>query len=138
MVELIKKVNIKHPIDVHSIVIQRDPIYPDAYVITLPLDSDPSYIWRAFFQEKVVAGLDFWERKVLIMGNELKLVTTPNNMEGKLNWIETLVVAANKRVEEYNENMKKKRKKEEITSEIEKTIRTALSRWLVRRTTARI
>ena len=80
-----------------------------------------------------MASLDFWERKVFIVGKELKLVTTPNNIEEKLDWTEKIVAAANRRVEEYNEDMKKKRKAEEIASETEKIIRTALSRWLVKK-----
>lgn len=138
MVELGKKVNIKHPIDSHSINIQKDPIYPSTYIISLPLDSDPSYIWQAYFGHELSASLDFWERKVIIVGKELRLVTTLNNIEEKLGWLEKVVAVANKRVEEYNENVKKKREVEEITREAEKIIRTALSRWLVRRVSARI
>ena len=73
MVELGKKVNIRHPIDVHRVVIQRDPIYPHAYVISLPLDSYPSYIWQVFFEQELRASLDFWERKAVIVGSELNL-----------------------------------------------------------------
>ena len=133
MVELGKKVYIKHPVDARSIAIQKDPVYPNAYLISLPLDSDPSYIWQAFFEQELRSSLDFWERKVVIVGKELKLVTTPNNIEDKLNWLESSVAAANKRVEEYNKNMKKKREVEEIAGETVKAIRTALSRWLVKR-----
>jgi len=133
LVELGKKVNIKHPIDAHKIAIQRDPIYPNAYIITLPLDSDPSYVWQTYFEQELRSSLDFWERKVLIMGKELKLVTIPNNIEEKLHWLEKLISAANRRVEEYNENMKIKREVKEITSETEKAFRTALSRWQVKR-----
>lgn len=134
MVELGKKVNIKHPIDAHKIAIQRDPIHPNAYVISLPLDSDPSYIWQTYFEQELKSSLDFWERKVVVMRKELKLVTTPNNIEEKLHWLEGLVTAANRSVEEYNENVKKRKKVvEEIASETEKAFRTALSRWLVRR-----
>ena len=133
MVELGKKVYIKHPVDARSIAIQKDPVYPNAYLISLPLDSDPSYIWQAFFEQELRSSLDFWERKVVIVGKELKLVTTPNNIEEKLNWLESSVAAANKRVEEYNKNMKKKREVEEIAGETVKAIRTALSRWLVKR-----
>jgi hypothetical protein len=79
------------------------------------------------------SSLDFWERKAVIVGKELKLVTTPNNIEEKLVWLEKLVAAANRRVEEYNENIKIRREVKEIAQEIEKAIRTALSRWLVRR-----
>jgi len=133
LVELGKKINIKHPVDARSIAIQKDPIYPNAYLISLPLDSDPSYIWQAFFEQEMRSSLDFWERKVVIVGRELKLVTTPNNIEDKLKWLERSVAAANKRVEEYNKDMKKKKEVEEIAGETVKAIRTALSRWLVKR-----
>lgn len=129
-------VNIKHLTDANSIEIQKDPIHPDAYVISLPLDSEPSYIWHAYFLQELGASIDFWERKVFIIGKELKLVTTLNNIEGKLEWLENLVITANKRVEEYNKDARKRRTVEEITSLTEKTIRTALSRWLVKRVSA--
>ena len=135
MVELVKKVNVKHPIDARSVAIHKDPIHKNAYIITLPLDSDPSYVWQTYFEQELRSSLDFWERKVLIMGNELKLVTLPNDIEEKLNWLEKLVDAANDRVEEYNESIKTKGQVKEITVETEKAIRTALSRWLIRRTT---
>ena len=133
MVKLGKKVNIKHPLDVHSIVIQKDPFYPNAYIIPLPLDSEPSYIWQSYFEQELRSSLDFWERKVVIVGKELKLVTIPNDIEEKLNWLEKLVTAANEHVEEYNEEVRKKRGVKEITQEAEKAFRTALSRWQVKR-----
>lgn len=136
MVELGKTVNIKHPIDPRNVSIQKDPIYLDAFLISLPLDSEPSYIWQAYFEQELRASLDFWERKVVVVGNEIKLVTTSNDIEKKLDWLEMLVTAANKKVEEYNRDSKKKKKVEEIRSEIEKTIKTAVSRWLVRRVSA--
>jgi uncharacterized protein YlxW (UPF0749 family) len=46
--------------------------------------------------------LDFWDRKVVIVGRSLKLVTTRDRVEEKLRWLENLVAAANKRADEYN------------------------------------
>jgi len=132
-VELIKKVNIKHPIDAHSIVIQRDPIHKNAYIITLPLDSDPSYVWQTFFEQELRSSLDFWERKVVIMGSELKLVTIPNNIEEKLKWLDGLVTATNESVEEYNKNVRIEKEIEKIPYDDEETIRAALSKWIRRR-----
>lgn len=131
--ELVKKVNIKHPIDARSVVIQRDPIYPNAYIITLPLDPDPSYVWQTFFELESRTSLDFWERKVVIIGKELKLVTTPNNIEEKLNWLEGLVTATNRRVEEYNKSKKIEKEVEKTPYNDEEAIRAALSRWIRRR-----
>lgn len=77
-------------------------------------------------------SLDFWERKVVIMGKELKLVTVPNNIVEKLDWLDEIVAAANERVEKYNKNMKKKREVEKTARRDEEAIRTQLSMWLRR------
>jgi hypothetical protein len=112
LAELVDKVNIRHPVDPKKVEIQKDPFHPTAYIITLPLDSDPSYVWHTLFQQKLWSSLDFWDRKVLVVGRELKLVTTPNMVEEKLHWLEGLVVGTNKRVGVQQEGKIRKRGKE--------------------------
>jgi hypothetical protein len=133
LAELSDKVNIKHPIDPQNIMIYKDPFYPDAYIIGLPLDSDPSYVWQRLFEQELWSSLDFWDRKVVIVGRELKLVTTRERVGEKLGWLEELVTATNKRVEEYN---KKAKAAQEVTDQKlvdEEDIRKELSGWLLRR-----
>ena len=102
MVEPVGKVNIKQPVDPEKVLIQKDPFHPTAYIISLPLDSEPSYVWLTLFNQVLWSSLDFWDRKVVIIGKELKLAADPEGVREKLHWLEGLVLATNKRVEEYN------------------------------------
>lgn len=133
MAELSEKVNIKHPIDPQNVTIYKDPFYPDAYIIGLPLDSDPSYVWQRLFEQELWSSLDFWDRKVVIVGRELKLVTTRERVGEKLGWLEELVTATNRRVEEYNINVKAAREVTDQKLVDEEDIRKELSGWLLRR-----
>jgi hypothetical protein len=132
MSEMSEKVKIKHPIDPNSVSVQKDPFYPSAYIIALPLDSEPSYIWQRLFEQELWSSLDIWDRKVVIVGKELKLVTTPDKVGEKLGWLEELMNGTNKRVEEYNKKIKIERETKEVGVE-EPTIRTELSNWLLGR-----
>ena len=133
MTESTEKVNIKHPVIASSVVIQKDPFYPSAYIIALPLDSEPSYVWQTLFEQELWSSLDFWDRKVVIVGNDLKLVTTRDKVEEKLHWLEELVLKTNKRVEEHRkkENVEKSASAEKLM--VEEEIRKDLSKWALRR-----
>jgi hypothetical protein len=83
------------------------------------------------FEEALESSLDFWDRKTLVVGKELKLITTQEGLEEKLKWLEGVVDDANKRVEEYNKKAKWAKQAEE-RREYEQKIREALSKWSVR------
>jgi len=99
-------VNFSRPIDVDNIVIEKDPFHTQAYIVDFPLDSEPCYIWQTLFDLELRSSLDFWDRKVMIVGKKLKLVTIPNDIKGKVDWIKRTMDATNKRVENYNQNQK--------------------------------
>lgn len=128
-----EKVNIKHPIDPQNITIYKDPFYPDAYIIGLPLDSDPSYVWQRLFEQELWSSLDFWDRKVVIVGRELKLVTTRERVGEKLGWLEELVTATNKRVEDYSRKVKAAQEVPDQKFVDDEVIRKELAGWLLRR-----
>jgi hypothetical protein len=132
MTELAEKVDIKHPIDVHNITINADPFRPNAYVISLPLDSDPSYVWHTLFEQTLSSSLDFWDRKVLVVGKELKLVTTRNGLEEKLKWLEGVVNTTNRQVEEHNKKAKWEKQVKEPRRADEEAIRQELANWEMR------
>ena len=102
MVEIAEKVGIKHPVDPSNVDIQKDPFHPTAYIITLPLDRDPSYVWHTLFEQELWSSLDFWDRKVVLVGRTVRLATTTDNVKEKLHWLERVVDSTNKRVDEYN------------------------------------
>jgi hypothetical protein len=134
MSELSEKVKIKHPIDPDRVSIQKDPFYPSAYIIALPLDSEPSYVWQRLFEQELWSSLDFWDRKVVIVGRELKLVTTRDRVGEKLGWLEELVTNTNKRVAEHNREVKLEKESKEAAHAVDQeAIRTELSKWLLKR-----
>lgn len=137
MSEMSKKVKIKHPLDPNSVSVQKDPFYPSAYIIALPLDSEPSYVWQRLLEQELWSSLDFWDRKVVIVGRELKLVTTRDKVGEKLGWLEELVTHTNNRVEEYNRKVRAERETKETAAHIgdEDDIRTELARWLTGKAT---
>jgi len=137
MSEITEKVKIKHPIDPNGVSVEKDPFYSSAYIIALPLDSEPSYVWQRLLEQELWSSLDFWDRKVVIVGRELKLVTTRDKVGEKLGWLEELVTRTNKRVEEYNRKARAEREIKETAAHIsdEDDIRTELSRWLTGKAT---
>jgi hypothetical protein len=130
MVEPVGKVNIKQPVDPEKVPIQKDPFHPTAYLISLPLDSEPSYVWLTLFDQVLWSSLDFWDRKVVIVGRELKLATDPEGVREKLHWLEGLVLATNKRVEEYNKTQSWVRKAETKKMLDEGAIRKDVQTWM--------
>lgn len=107
MRELVKKVDFERPIDIDHLAIEKDPFHTNAYIIDFALDSEPCYIWQTLFDLECRSTLHLWDRKVMIVGKKLKLVTTPNDIKSKLDWIKKTLDATNKRVEEYNQDQEK-------------------------------
>jgi len=105
--ELAKKVNLVSPIEIDNTVIEKDPFHKNAYIIDFSLDSEPCYVWQSFFDLECRSSLHVWDRKVMILGRKLKLVTTPNDIKDKFDWIRKAIDAANERIEEYNQNQEK-------------------------------
>jgi hypothetical protein len=136
MVELAEKVTIRHPLDASHVDIQKDPFHPAAYIITLPLDSDPSYVWHTLFTQELWSSLDFWDRKVVLTGKTLRLVTTTDHVEEKLHWLEAVVTATNKRVDDYNRRAKAEENARKAKVFDEEAIRKNLSKWEVNRVRA--
>jgi hypothetical protein len=136
MVELAEKVTIRHPLDASHVDIQKDPFHPTAYIITLPLDSDPSYVWHTLFTQELWSSLDFWDRKVVLTGETIRLVTTTDHVEEKLHWLEAVVTATNKRVDDYNRRAKAEENARTAKLLDEEAIRKNLSKWEVNRVRA--
>lgn len=133
MAQLSEKANITNPTDPKSIDIQKDPLHPKAYIISLSLDSEPSYVWLTLFEQELWGSLDFWDRKVLIVGKSLKLATTPGRVEEKLRWLEGLVAGTNKRVDEYNRKVRAKQDANDKKFMDEDLIRKDVTNWALNR-----
>lgn len=136
MKEVVKKVSLVEPIDVETIRVKRYPLFRDAYVIDLPLTEEPNYIWQIFFEQEVKSSLHLWERKIVIVGRTLKLITTPTRIREKIGWLRKVIDKTNSRIDEYNKALEEARKAEEaikrVDEEAMKRIRDEI-RWVTRR-----
>jgi hypothetical protein len=100
--ERIKEVKLLKPFDVDKITIKRDDYFPNAYIIDLPLDSIPDHVWQDVFESTWKSSRHLWDRKLYILGDKLRLVTSVDEFEDKLNWIEQVVKKTNEAIGEYN------------------------------------
>lgn len=128
MSRLSKIVNLVEPIDVNKIPIRRDVFLTNAYVIELPLDSQPDYVWRTFFEQEWKSSLHLWERKVVVVADKLLLITTPNEIGEKIDWLKRMIESTNMRVERFSQTqqiMEEAQEAEELRKH-ENIIRDAL------------
>jgi len=102
MKEIVKQVKLLERVDVDNITIKRDHYFSKAYVIDLPLDSTPDHVWQEIFEREWKSSRHLWDRKLFTMGDKLRLVTTADEMEEKLDWVKQILEQTNRRVEKYN------------------------------------
>lgn len=114
MSKLVNKVNIKEPIDPDKLKIEKDDSFPMAYAFYIELDSKPSSDWRRFFEYEWSTSLYLQKREVIVLGDRLRVITAPNEIEGKIDWVKGLVEVTNIRVNKYNEEMKRREEREKI------------------------
>jgi len=101
-----KKVSLVKSLDVDKIHIERYPFSTNALVIELPLDSQPNYVWQTIFEQEWKSSLHLWERKVAIVGDKLLLITTPTEIEEKIDWLKRVIESTNMCVERFNQTQK--------------------------------
>jgi hypothetical protein len=118
--EVAKKVKLKEYVDANTITINRDGYFRSAYVIDLPLDSVPDHAWQDILDREWRASLRLWDRKLFVVGDKLRLVTTLDDIEGKLDWIKQVIERTNEGIDEYNKeiNARKAQKEEETHKQI--------------------
>lgn len=97
-----KKVKLLEPLDINKIAITKDYYFHDAYVIDLPLDSIPDHVWLDFFTREWKASRRLWDRKLFVIGDKLRLVTTAYDIEDKIDWIKQVVERTNENLERYS------------------------------------
>ncbi|MGQ9641068.1 MAG: hypothetical protein ACUVUF_02935 [Candidatus Bathycorpusculaceae bacterium] len=116
MAEVVKKVALMKPFNVDDIAVSKDHYFRNAYIIDLPLDSAPDHVWLDIFEQKWRSSRHLWDRKMFVMGDKLRLVTTVDDFEEKLDWVEQVLTETNKAVEDYNAAVKMEK---ELTAKIE-------------------
>jgi hypothetical protein len=105
MSEKAKKVKLLKPFDASKISIEKDSYFHDAYIVDLPLEAMPDHIWQDLFEREWKASRHLWDRKLFIIGDKIRLITTEEDFEEKLEWIERVIDETNKAVDEYNRSM---------------------------------
>jgi tRNA uridine 5-carbamoylmethylation protein Kti12 len=118
--EVAKKVKLKDYVDANNITISRDGYFRSAYVIDLPLDSVPDHVWQDILDREWRASLRLWDRKLFVVGDKLRLVTTLDDIEGKLDWVKQVIGQTNEGIDEYNKeiNARKTQKEDETHKQI--------------------
>jgi hypothetical protein len=102
MKEIAKKAKLLKPFDVDKVTIRIDRYFPNAYIVDLPLDSMPDHVWQYIFEQKWKSSRHLWDRKLFVMGDKLRLVTTVDEFGDKLDWIEQVIKETNKGIDEHN------------------------------------
>ncbi|NWG10623.1 hypothetical protein HXY33_02565 [Candidatus Bathyarchaeota archaeon] len=136
MREVAKKVKLLEPIDINSIGIHRDHYFPKAYIIDLPLDSLPDHVWLYIFEREWKASRHLWDRKLFVMGDKLRLVTTEYEIEEKIDWVRQVLERANAGIDEYNKEAEARvaQIEEEVSKQAEEEkARTEAIRDVIRR-----
>lgn len=105
MREVAKKVHLLQPLDINRVNVQRDHYFRNAFVIDLPLDSSPEHVWLYVFQREWKTSRHLWDRKLFVMGDNLRLVTTEHELEEKLDWVEQVIERTNEDIDEYNKDL---------------------------------
>ena len=129
-----EKVNLEEPVDPEKIEIEKDDSFPMAYAFYLKLDSKPANIWKKIFKNEWKGSMFLLKREVKIADDRLRVVTAPDEIEGKVDWVRGLVDATNESIDKYNEELKKKEEmekrkrnhQEETIAEMRKRLKKSL------------
>jgi hypothetical protein len=79
------------PFDTSRICVSQNPAFPKAYIVDLPLDSVPEEEWRDTFELKWKSSRDLWDRKLLLVNDKVRLVSTADEFVEKLEWVERTI-----------------------------------------------
>lgn len=113
MVNLPVKVNLK-PIDPDNLKIEKSALLAGAYVFDLELDSTPDHLWILAFEAERQASRYMRARTpVAVVGNKLEVMTLPDEIKDKVEWIKGLVDSTNKSIKKYNEQIKQRHEAEQ-------------------------
>jgi hypothetical protein len=111
------KAKLSDAINADSVAISKDRYFADAYVIDLPLDSVPNHVWQDIFEREWKSSRHLWDRKLYVVGDNLRLVTTKDDIEDKLDWVKQVIERTNRFVDDYN-------RQEEARAHLEERMRS--------------
>ena len=103
--EVAKKVGLSESIDADTVAISKDHYFANAFVVDLPLEAVPDHVWQDLFEREWKSGRRLWDRKLFVVGEKLRLVTTVNDIEDKLDWVRQVTERTNRDIDEYNQEV---------------------------------
>ncbi len=101
MKEISKKIKLQKPFEVDLISVKADQYFHDAYAIDLPLEAVPDHVWQDIFERTWRSSRHLWDRKLFVIGDKLRLVTSADDFGEKLDWVEHVIEETNRRIDEY-------------------------------------
>ena len=101
--EVAKKVRLSESIDADTVAISKDHYFANAFVVDLPLEAVPDHVWQDVFEREWKSGRHLWDRKLFVVGEKLRLVTTVNDIEDKLDWVRQVIERTSRDIDEYNQ-----------------------------------
>jgi hypothetical protein len=122
---LVKTIKFLKPFDANKIVINQHPHFSDVYLVELPLDSTPEDDWKDTFEQKWKSSRDLWDRKLYLVDDKIRLLSTVDYFDEKLDWMQKMIEDTNRSVEEYNKAVEKESEmiKDETTKQLLQTER---------------
>ena len=102
MKELAKKVKLQDFVDAENVSISKDHYFSNAYIVDLPLQTIPDHAWQDIFDREWKSTRRLWDRKLFVVGDKLRLLTTLEDFEAKFEWVKQVIERTNKAVDEYN------------------------------------
>lgn len=103
MREVARKVRLSESIDADTVAIGKDYYFANAFVVDLPLETVPDHVWQDIFEREWKSGRHLWDRRLFVVGEKLRLVTTVNDIEDKLDWVKQVIERTNRDIDECNQ-----------------------------------
>ena len=93
--------------------VEVDNSFPSAYAFFIQLDKIPDIIWQQKFFDEWKKSFFILKRQVTLVDDKLRAVFLEGEEEAQLNFYRALIEAANRRVDEYNEDVLRKKQRED-------------------------
>ena len=93
--------------------VEVDNSFPSAYAFFIQLDKIPDIVWQQRFFDEWKKSFFILKRQVTLVDDKLRAVFLEGEEEAQLNFYRALIEAANRRVDEYNEDVLRKKQRED-------------------------
>lgn len=97
------KIMLSRAIDADTVAISKDHYFANAFSVDLQLETAPDHVWQDIFEREWKLSMHLWDRKLFVIGDRLRLVTTVDNIEDKLDWVRQVIERTNRCIDEYNQ-----------------------------------